>query len=94
MCRQLELDPFQYVVVCIPFDAYVRLAPRHGWGREALWTHLDGYQVGDGFELRALVGGDVRYGGCHDFCMVGRHYDGAHVTARFAVVRRSRLCAA
>lgn len=93
VCEQLGLDSFEYVVVCIPFDAYVRLAPRYGWGAAAMWTHLDGYQVGDRFELRALVGGDVRYGGCHDFCMVGRHYDGTHVTARFAVVRRSRLCA-
>jgi hypothetical protein len=91
VCAALGLDPFQYAVVCIPFDAYVRLAPRRGWGREAMWTHLDGYQVAHGLELRALVGGDVRYGGCHDFCMVGRHYDGAHLTARFAIVRRSRL---
>ncbi len=93
VCEQLGLDPFQYAVVCIPFDAYVRLAPQRGWGREAMWTHLDGYQIGAGSELRALVGGDVRYGGCHDFCMVGRHYDGTQLTARFAVVRRGRLCA-
>jgi hypothetical protein len=43
--------------------------------------------------MRALVGGDVRYGGCHDVCMVGRHDDGAHVTARFVVGRRTRFSA-
>jgi hypothetical protein len=93
VCELLGLDPFAFIVACIPFDVYMRLAPRHGWGQQTMWTHFDGYEVMSGLELRALVGGDVRYGGCHDFCMVGRHYDGGQLTARFVVMRRSRLSA-
>lgn len=36
----------------------------------------------------------MRYGGCHDLCMVGRRYDGVQLTARFVVARRSRFGAA
>jgi hypothetical protein len=91
VCEYLDLDPFAYVVACIPFDAYVRLAPRFKWGERPMWTHLDGYAVTGALELRALVGGDVRYGGAHDCCVVGRHYDADQLSARFVVVRRSRL---
>jgi hypothetical protein len=94
VCELLGLDPFAFTVACIPFDVYVRLAPRLGWGQQTMWTHFDGYEVGSALELRALVGGDVRYGAGHDLCMVGRRYDGVQLTARFVVVRRSRLAAA
>jgi hypothetical protein len=94
VCEQLGLDPFEFTVACVPFDVYVRLAPRYGWGAQPMWTHLDGYQVTRTLELRALVGGDVRYGGRHDFCMVGRRYDSSQLTARFVVARRSRFSGA
>lgn len=78
-------------MVCIPFDAYLRLAPELGWGRRELWTHFDGYQVVRGPRLRALVGGDVRYGGAADLVGIGLDYDQERIIARFAVVRRKRL---
>ncbi len=87
----LRLDPLEFTVACIPFDAYLRLADRHGWGRQNVWTHFDGYQLVGDCDLRALVGGDTRYGGPSDFCSVGRSYGGDHLTARFTVVRRRRL---
>jgi hypothetical protein len=87
----LGLDPMHFAVVCIPFDAYLRLAPERGWGRRPLWTHFDGYQVARGPMLRGLVGGDVRFGGPADLCSVGRDYEHQRIIARFAVVRRARL---
>jgi hypothetical protein len=44
--------------------------------------------VGADLHLRALVGGDVRYGGPDDLCSVGCEYDSEHLTARLALVRR------
>jgi hypothetical protein len=90
----LGLDPMRFSLICIPFDAYLRLAPGFGWGRASLWTHFDGYQLTGGDRMRALVGGDARYGGAADVCSVGRGYSDPHITIRFAVVRRLRLLAA
>ena len=90
-CAALGLDPFTFTLGLIPFDAYVRLAPSRGWGRQPLWTHFDGYRLGPGGVLRALVGGDCRYGGADGLCGVGRDYDSAHLLARFVVLHRQRL---
>jgi hypothetical protein len=79
------------VLACIPFDAYLRLAARHAWGREPLWTHLDGYQVTRDLGLWALFGGNARYGGAENLSSLAREYDSDHLTARFAVVRRQRF---
>lgn len=89
--RELGLDPMDFVLVCIPFDAYLRLAPSHGWGREQRWTHFDGYQVCRDLRLRALVGGDARFGGPEDLCSVARDDHADRLTLRFAVVRRQRM---
>jgi hypothetical protein len=43
--------------------------------------------------LRALAGGDVRYGGLYNLVGIGRDYDSDRVMARFAVVRRERMVA-
>jgi hypothetical protein len=91
VCTQLELDPFEFVLACIPFDVYVRLASIYGWGREHLWTHFDGYQVTRELTLLALVGGDITYGGADDLCAVQRNYDAERITTRFCVVRRQRF---
>ncbi len=91
VCSQLGLDPAEFTVACIPFDVFVRLAPQYGWGREQLWTHFDGYQVTPELRLRALVGGDARYGGPDDLCSVERDYDTGRLTARFAILRRQRF---
>ncbi len=55
VCAALALDPFEFTLACVPFDAYLRLAPRHGWGRQTLWTHFDGYQLAR--DLLGIVGG-------------------------------------
>jgi hypothetical protein len=89
--EELRLDPNQFALVCIPFDAYLRLAPKQGWGHLPIWTHFDGYQVTRDLHLRPLVGGDVRYGGATDLCSIGRDYTDEHVVTRLAVVRRERL---
>jgi hypothetical protein len=91
LCSEIGLDPFEFALTAIPFDAYVRLAPRYGWGAQALWTHFDGYQVVSGNRFRALIGGDVRYGGAADLCAVQRNYDAMGITTRFSVVRRERF---
>jgi hypothetical protein len=56
-----------------------------------MWTHFDGYQVVTGTRLRALVGGDVRYGGVGDLCAVQRDYDALRITTQFSIVRRARF---
>jgi hypothetical protein len=43
--------------------------------------------------LRALAGGDVRFGGLYDLLGIGRDYDTDRAMARFAVVRRERMVA-
>jgi hypothetical protein len=91
LCREIGLDPFEFVLAPIPFDAYVRLAKRYDWGARKLWTHFDGYQVASGCRLRALVGGDVRYGGAGDLCAVQRDYDVDRIMTRFCIVRRDRF---
>ena len=89
--NDLDLDPQHFRLVCIPFDLYSRLAPVQGWGKQTLWTHFDGYQLWKGNRLRALVGGDVRFGGRYDLCSISVADERDNVTARFAVVRRERL---
>lgn len=90
---ELGLEPWEFRLLCIPFDLYCRLGPARGWGKQRQWTHFDGYQVLRGGRLRALVGGDVRYGGVHDLTSIDRADERDGVVARFAVVRRARLCA-
>lgn len=91
VCAALGLDPFEFTLAAIPFDAYLRLAVPRAWGRRQMWTHLDGYQIGPTHTLRALVGGDARYGGADGLYAVGRDYDGDHLLARFAVLHRQRF---
>ena len=87
----LGLEPRDFRLVCIPFDIYSRLAPSLGWGRQTHWTHFDGYQIWKAGRLRALVGGDVRYGGRHHICSIGCDDEREEVVVRLAVVRRERF---
>jgi hypothetical protein len=88
---QLGLDARAFRLICIPFDIYVRLGEERGWGRQPHWTHVDGYQVLKDGQCRALVSGDVRYGGLLDLCSIGISDPREGVSVRFAVVRRQRL---
>jgi len=88
---ELGLDPQEFRLACIPFDLYSRLAESRGWGRRKSWTHFDGFQIWKGPKLRALVGGDVRFGGRYDLCSISRADERDGVVARFAVIRRERL---
>ena len=93
---ELGLDPRVFRLVCIPPDVYVRLGDAEGWGRQAFWTHFDGYlirTVAGQVRLQALAGGDVRYGGLYELLGVGRDYDSDRLLARFAVVQRERMVA-
>jgi hypothetical protein len=91
--RELKLDPRGYRLVCIPPDVHLRLGEAEGWGRQAYWTHFDGYLVMADGRLRALAGGEARYGGLFNLLGIGRDYDSDRVMARFAVVRRERMVA-
>jgi len=90
---QLGLDPRAFRLVCVPPDVHLRLGEPEGWGRQPFWTHFDGYLLMADGRLRALAGGDVRYGGPYDLVGIGRDYDSDRVMARFAVVRRERMVA-
>jgi hypothetical protein len=87
----LGLDPREYRIICLPADVYTRLGAKLGWGRQEIWTHFDGYMATKERKLMALVGGDVRFGGLHDFVTVGAEYDSDRLYARFAVVQRKRF---
>ena len=91
--EELGLDPRIYKLVCIPCDVYVLVGRERDWGRRQLWTHFDGYQLLRTGKLRALVGGDIRYGGLHDLVSLGRDYEEDKIITRFAVVRRARMVA-
>jgi hypothetical protein len=90
---QLNLDPIEFRLVCIPYDLYMRLGRERGWGQWHHWTHFDGYGVVQGNRLRALVGGDGRFGGVTDLVSISRTDARDSVYARFAVVRRARMVA-
>lgn len=91
--KELGLDPRVFRLVCIPSDVHLRLGEAEGWGRQPFWTHFDGYVVMPDGRLRAVVGGDVRYGGLYDLLGVRRNYDSDRLVARFAVVHRERMVA-
>lgn len=88
--RDLGLDPREFRLVCIPQDLYARFGRDHGWGERQQWTHFDGYQVLRDGTLRALAGGDVRYGGLNDLVSLGLTDQRDGVVVRFAVIRRAR----
>jgi hypothetical protein len=90
---QLNLDPMEFRLVCIPYDLYMRLGRERNWGQWHHWTHFDGYQVVRDNRLRALVGGDGRFGGVADLVSISRTDAHDSVYARFAVVRRARMVA-
>jgi hypothetical protein len=93
LADELNLDPTEYRLVCIPYDVYLRLARDRNWGQWSHWTHFDGYQVMAGNRLRALVGGDARFGGVTDLVSISQTDARDGVYARFAVVRRARMAA-
>ena len=88
--NQLGLDPLEFRLVCIPYDLYARFGRDRGLGKWSHWTHFDGYQVMAGNRLRALVGGDGRFGGVFDLVSISPSDAREGVYARFAVVRRAR----
>ena len=91
--RELGLDPRAFRLVCIPPDVHLRLGEAEGWGRQPFWTHFDGYLVMADGRLRALAGGDARFGGLYDLVGLSRDYDPDCLMTRFAVVRRERMVA-
>jgi len=93
LAEQLNVDPIEFRLVCIPYDLYMRLGRDRGWGQWHHWTHFDGYGVVQGNRLRALVGGDGRFGGLADLVSISRTDARENVYARFAVVRRARMVA-
>lgn len=91
--QHLGLDPREFRLVCIPQDIYMRVGRDQGWGQRQQWTHFDGYQVLRSGGLRALAGGDVRYGGLSDLVSIEISDQRERVVARFAVIRRARQVA-
>lgn len=88
--ERLGLDPMEFRMVCIPYDLYTRFGRERGFGKWPHWTHFDGYQVMGGNRLRALAGGDGRFGGLSDLVSISPSDARDGVYARFAVVRRAR----
>jgi hypothetical protein len=89
--ERLGLDPIEFRLICIPYDLYARIGRERGFGKWPHWTHFDGYQVMAGNRLRALVGGDGRFGGIFDLVSISPSDARDGVYARFAVVRRARM---
>ena len=89
--QKIGLDPVEFRVVCIPYDLYARFGHSHGIGKWPHWTHFDGYQVMAGNRLRALAGGDGRFGGLYDLVSISLTDARDRVYARFAIVRRARM---
>ncbi|MGZ6081654.1 MAG: hypothetical protein ACXWK4_12630, partial [Myxococcaceae bacterium] len=89
--KSLGLDPWKFRLVCVPPDVYGAVCQRRGWGKQEIWTHLDGYLATRERKLLALAGGDVRYGGFQDLVGVGTEYDSDRLLTRFAIVDRRRI---
>jgi hypothetical protein len=88
---RLGVDPTKFRLVCIPYDVYARIGRERQWGRQPQWTHVDGYQLLKGGRMRALVAGDVRFGGLFDLCSISQVDERETVLARFAVIHRERF---
>jgi len=88
---RLGLDPTNFRLVCIPYDVYARVGQERNWGKQPRWTHVDGYQLMKGGRMRALVAGDVRFGGLFDLCSISQIDEREGVLARLAVIRRERF---
>jgi hypothetical protein len=91
LVEQLGLDPLAFRIVCVPPDVFVRVGRDRGWGQRPEWTHFDGYQIMKGGRLRALVGGNAKFGGLFDLCSISRDDGRENTVVRFAVIRRERL---
>jgi hypothetical protein len=91
LANNLGLDPVEFRLVCIPYDLYARFGRDRGFGKWPHWTHFDGYQIMAGNQLRALAGGDGRFGGLYDLVSISPSDSREGVYARFAVVRRARM---
>jgi hypothetical protein len=91
--QRLGLDPRVFRLVCSPPDVHLRVGEAEGWGSQPLWTHFDGYIVMADGRLRALAGGEARFGGLFNLIGISRDYDSDRVISRFAVVRRERMVA-
>lgn len=91
LLQELGLDPLNFRLVCIPPDLHLRLGKTFGWGENPIWTHYDGYQVMPNRQLRALAGGDVRFGGIYDLVSLGYDYESSQTMVRFAIVQRKRM---
>jgi hypothetical protein len=89
--EKLGLDPLAFRIVCVPPDIFVRVGRDRGWGQRPEWTHFDGYQVMKSGRLRALMGGNSKFGGLFDLCSISRDDARDNTVARFAVIRRERL---
>ncbi|MCM0084186.1 hypothetical protein L4X63_21620 [Geomonas sp. Red32] len=87
----LGLDPARFRLVCIPSDLHTRIGRERGWGSQEIWTHFDGYMLGSDGKLRALAGGDVRFGGIYDMVCIGPNYESDRIILRLAVVQRRRF---
>ena len=87
----LGLDPLEFRLICIPWDLYVRFGRERGFAKWSHWTHFDGYQVMGGNRLRALAGGDGRFGGESDLVSISPSDAREGVYTRFAIVRRARM---
>ena len=87
----LGLDPLEFRMICIPWDLYVRFGRDRGFAKWPHWTHFDGYQVMGGNRLRALAGGDGRFGGESDLVSLSPSDAREGVYTRFAIVRRARM---
>jgi hypothetical protein len=91
LAQELGLNPVEFRLVCIPYDIYARFGRNRGFGKWQHWTHFDGYQVMPANRLRALAGGDGRFGGLADLVSISPTDAREGVYARFAVVRRARM---
>ena len=90
LADDLGLDPLAFRLVCIPADLYARIGRDRGWNMREEWTHFDGYQVLTSGRLRALVGGNARFG-LFDVCSISRDDARENTLVRLAVVRRDRF---
>ena len=102
LCRRLDGRPLNAVSACSParardFRMNAFSEPRKSTGtswasrQPPRWTHFDGYQIWKAGRLRALVGGDARYGGRHHICSIGCDDEREEVIVRLAVVQRERF---
>jgi hypothetical protein len=88
LLKKLEIDDKRYKIVTIPFDIYLRIADSNNFGMHNINTFFDGFRLRTDGEIRALFGGDARFGGASFIDSIWPDFINHSIVPRLVIVRK------